>query len=168
MKMNAFLGAASLAFLLCVSALPSSAANTAATTAPSKVKAASACSLLTQADIQAAVGAPIGAGTPSTDTVCTWMVATGSNASVKYVTLQLNDLASYDGGQQVAKMSSAVKLTTANAGSDGSYYLAVGNQVGLVVKKGLVSFKVAVYATVPVEKKEAMELPLAQKVVGKI
>ena len=43
-----------------------------------------------------------------------------------------------------------------------------GDQVALFVKKGAVSFKVAVYARIPAEEKEAMELKLAREVVAKL
>ncbi len=118
--------------------------------------------------IAAAVGTPVANGTPSTDKVCAWLTQNAENQSVKQITLQLQDIAAYNGGEQVAKLSSAIKLTPANAGGDGSYYLATGGQVGLVVKKGNVSFKVAVYAELPMDKKEAMELTLAKEIVPKI
>jgi hypothetical protein len=44
----------------------------------------------------------------------------------------------------------------------------VGSNVGLIVKKGSVAFKVAVYAHKPIEKKQAMEKALAQQVVSKL
>jgi hypothetical protein len=46
--------------------------------------------------------------------------------------------------------------------------LAVGKNVGLIVKKGNVAFKVAVYDHSPLEKKQAMEKTLAQQVVSKL
>jgi hypothetical protein len=130
--------------------------------------APAACTLLSPAQISAAVGAQVGNGTPSTDTVCTWLVQNAENQSIKQITLTLQGLDAYNGGEQVAKLSSAIKLTPASAGGDGSYYLATGGQVGLIVKKGNVSFKVAVYASLPVDKMEAMELTLAKAVVPKI
>ena len=58
-------------------------------------------------------------------------------------------------------------MTPASVGDDG-YYFVVGSQVGLLVKKGRVAFKVAVYATLPVQQKEAMELKLARDVLAKL
>jgi hypothetical protein len=54
-----------------------------------------------------------------------------------------------------------------NVGDD-SYYFIAGDQVGLLAKKGGNSFKVAVYATLAVDKKEAMELALAKAVLAKL
>ena len=44
----------------------------------------------------------------------------------------------------------------------------MGSQAGLLVKKGNDSFKVTVYATLPVEQKEAMELVLAKEALAKL
>jgi hypothetical protein len=49
-----------------------------------------------------------------------------------------------------------------------AYYFVVGDQVGLLVKQAGSSFKVAVYATLPVEKKEVMEMTLATEVLAKL
>jgi hypothetical protein len=51
---------------------------------------------------------------------------------------------------------------------DDAYYFVTGDQAGLLVKKGAVSFKVAVYAKISLEEKEAMELKLAKEVVAKL
>jgi hypothetical protein len=131
-----------------------------------------ACTLLTPAQVGAAVGVPVGAGehvTPTFVKTCTWH-ASGS-ASVKYVTLYLQSAAAYDGGKQMAgrmvALSKSTSLKPAAVGEDG-YYFVAGSQVGLLVKKGGASFKVAVYATLPVAKKEAMELALAKEVLPKL
>jgi hypothetical protein len=80
--------------------------------------------------------------------------------------------ASYDSGKQQVSMamaatSSGAKMIPASVGDD-AYYFVTGDQVGLLVKKGGVSFKVAVYAKIPVADKQAMELKLAKDVVGKL
>jgi hypothetical protein len=51
---------------------------------------------------------------------------------------------------------------------DDAYYLGVGSTEGLIVKKGQHAFKIAVYSTVPLEKKRAMEKALAQQVLAKL
>ena len=149
------------AFLLCAALAPSSArADT------------DACTLLTPAQVHAAVGVTVGKGehvTPTYVKTCTWR-ASGSS-SVKFVTLHLQTAAAYDGGKQMAQRMAALSkggaVKAASIGEDG-YYFVAGTQVGLLVKKARVAFKVAVYATLPVGKKEAMELTLAKKVLPKI
>lgn len=92
-------------------------------------------------------------------------------SSVKFVTLYLQTAASYGDGKQMASqmatMGKGAAMTPASVGDDG-YYFVVGSQVGLLVKKGRVAFKVAVYATLPVQQKEAMELKLARDVLAKL
>ena len=148
-------------FWLCAAVMPSTArADT------------DACTLLTPAQVGAAVSVSVGAGehvTPSFVKTCTWNAS--GNSKVKAVTLYLQTAAAYDGGKQMAhQMAAASKggaVKPASVGDDGYFFIA-GSQVGLLVKKGGVSFKVAVYATLPVDKKEAMELTLAKDVLAKL
>jgi hypothetical protein len=58
-------------------------------------------------------------------------------------------------------------MTPASVGDDG-YFFVISDQPSLLVKKGANSFKVTVYAKLPLEKKEAMELALAKDVLAKI
>lgn len=147
-------------FGLCATAIPSAAhADT------------DACTLLTPAQVGAAVGVSVTNGqhvTPTYVKTCTW-TASGSS-KVKFVTLYLQTAAAYDGGKQMASQMAAVGtgagMKPTSVGEDG-YYFVAGDQVGLLVKKGSISFKVAVYATLPVENKEAMELNLAKQVLAK-
>jgi hypothetical protein len=131
-----------------------------------------ACTVLTPAQIGSAVGVPVSEGqhvTPTFVKTCTW-TASGSS-KVKAVTLYLQTAASYDGGKQMAgQMAASAKgaaFKPASVGDDG-YYFVAGDQVGLLVKKGGVSFKVAIYATLPVDTKEAMEMTLAKQALAKL
>jgi hypothetical protein len=124
-----------------------------------------ACSLLTQAQVSAALGASVGAGsyvTPTFKKTCTWTVAGGA----EYVTLMLEGLDAYQAGK--VALTKTIVVTSVSGIGDDAYYLAVGNNVGLIVKKGNVAFKVAVYDHSPLEKKQAMEKTLAQQVVSKL
>jgi hypothetical protein len=149
------------AFWLCATAMSSAAqADT------------DACTLLTPAQVGAAVGVSVADGkhvTPTYVKTCTW-TASGSS-KVKFVTLFLQTAAAYDGGKQMASQMASVgkgaAMKPASVGEDG-YYFVAGDQAGLLVKKGSISFKVAVYATLPVEDKEAMELNLAKEVLAKL
>ena len=134
-----------------------------------------ACALLTQAEVGNAVGVPVTAGshvTPTYVKTCTWNPAS-SGSPVKSVTLFLQTTAAYDSGKQqmtaarLAAGANGTSMKSAAVGDDG-YYFVVGDQVGLLVKKGGLSFKVTVYATLPVDKKEAMELALAKAAVAKL
>jgi hypothetical protein len=129
-----------------------------------------ACSVLTPAQVSATVNVPVGAGTyvmPTVKKTCTW-TATGSAAvGVKFVTVLLQSLDAYQGGKAMGQMKN-VTVTRASGVGDEAYYLAVGVNVGLIVKRGSTAFKVAVYGGIPLEKKEALEKALALLVVPKL
>ncbi len=129
-----------------------------------------ACKLLTAKQVSAAVGGPVADGTHVTPTfvkTCTW----NGSGNVKAVTLYMQTAASYDGGKkmaaQMAAASKGAAVKPASVGED-AYYFVAGEQVGLLVKKGGASFKVTVYAKLPVAKKEAIELTLAKQVLAKL
>lgn len=132
-----------------------------------------ACSLLSTAQVGAAVGGPVHDGahvTPTFVRTCTWTPAGKSQLGT--VTLNLQTAAFYDGAKRQATIATAATgkgtgIRSASVGED-AYYFVAGDQVALFVKKGAVSFKVAVYAKLPVEDKEAIELELAREVVAKL
>ena len=129
-----------------------------------------ACSLLTQAQISAALSASVGAGsytTPTYKKTCTWNTASDVTKGAKYVTLMLEGLEAYQGGKLTGQVKT-ISVTSISGIGDDAYYLAVGSNVGLIVKKGNVAFKVAVYGDLPMEKKQAMEKTLAQQVISKL
>lgn len=131
-----------------------------------------ACTLLTPAQVGAAVGGAVGDGkhvTPTFVKTCTW--SPSGKSKVVSVTLNLQTAAFYDGGKRQAMMAATVggkgtEIKPAGVGND-AYYFVIGDQAALFVKKGAVSFKVAVYAKLPVDEKEAMEMKLAREVVAK-
>ena len=131
-----------------------------------------ACKLLTPSQVGAAVAVAVSDGkhvAPTFMKTCTWTAS--GDSDVKTVTLYLQTAAAYDGGKQMAGQMVATSkvgaMKPASVGDD-SYYFATGDQVGLLVKKGANSFKVTVYATLPVDRKEAMELTLAKEVLAKL
>jgi len=129
-----------------------------------------ACTLLTAAQVSAAVGFSVKDGTHVTPTfvkTCTW---TGSNSSgAQFVTLNLQAGTFFDGAKKQAAMATAAGLGMKSAGvGEDSYYVITGTQVALWVKKGGSAFKVAVYKQISVDQKETMELTLAKQVVAKL
>lgn len=134
-----------------------------------------ACTMLTQAEVSSAVGVPVAPGshvTPTFVKTCVWSPAP-AGAAIKSVTILLQTAAAYDSGKQqitAARMAAGANGTSIKAAAvgDEGYYFVAGDQVGLLVKKGSLSFKVTVYATLPVDKKEAMELTLAKAMVAKL
>jgi hypothetical protein len=127
-----------------------------------------ACSLLNAADVSAALGRKANAGQPITPTdhkVCTWKAADGQS----WVTLMLQPSSAFDGGLRLAGYSNGkLKPVPVTGLGEGAYFLPVGDQVGLMVNKRGVAFKVAVYQHGPLAPKEAAERALARKVVGRL
>jgi len=130
--------------------------------------ASDACAVLSAADVSAALGKKANAGQPITPTdhkVCTWKAADGQS----WVTLFLQPSSAFDGGLRLAGYSNGkLKPVQVSGLGEGAYFLPVGDQVGLMVKKGGVAFKVAVYQHGPLAPKEAAERTLAGKVAGRL
>ena len=73
----------------------------------------------------------------------------------------------FDSGKKLAGVSKNVVLTPVSGLGDDAYYLAVSDQVGLLVKKGGSAFKVAVYQHGALGPKQTAERTLAEKIVPK-
>jgi hypothetical protein len=122
-----------------------------------------ACALLTQAQVGSAVGLSMKPGTHPTATflrTCTWEPSSGPTATVKYVTFYLQSTDSYDAAKRMLS-SGNMKETQVSGIGDDAYYSTVGPVTSLIGKKGNTAFKVAVYATLPTDKKETIEKALA-------
>ena len=140
-----------------------------------------ACALVTQAQISAAVGASMGAGTHVTSTyvkTCTWTPSGGATKDVKSVTVSYQDAGSYDAGKRLMQQAQAAaakegtgKMTSESATGigDDAYYTTMGTgYTGLMLKKGNVALKVAVYGDMPADKKKAVEKTLALQALSKL
>ena len=104
---------------------------------------------------------------PAFKKTCTWTATNPVPKSTKFVTLLLQGLDAFQAGKATGQIKS-ITVTSVSGVGDDAYYLAVGTQVGLIVKKGGAAFKVAVYADIPLEEKEAMEKTLALQVAAKL
>jgi hypothetical protein len=131
-----------------------------------------ACTLVTAAQVSAAVHVAVGEGTHIMATfvkTCTWTPTASSN--IKAVTVNVQTAAYYDGAKKVAIQTAAAmpkaKVKPVSVGDDG-YYLIEGEMVSLFFKKGSASAKVAVYSKMPVDEIEAMELAIAKQVAAKL
>ena len=128
-----------------------------------------ACSLLTQAQVSAAVSISVGAGVVCDSNVqedLHWNATNVVAQAAKFVTLMLQGLDAFQAGK--AAPVKTIVVTPVSGIGDDAYYLAVGTNVGLIVKKGNVAFKIAVYGDIPIEKKESMEKTLAQQVASQL
>ena len=124
-----------------------------------------ACSLLTAAQVSAALGMPVGAGTyvaPTFKKTCSWNATTEGGGTV---TLNLQGLQQYESGKKLAPYGKSVSATPIGGIGDEAYYFGTDKLVSLIVKKGNAAFKIAVYAQIPVEKQQAAEKALALLIV---
>jgi hypothetical protein len=140
-------------------------------TPPSVAAPADACSLLTPAQIKSATGAEVTAGVAGSPKLCQWNASMAPTATVNFVTLVLQDPKFFESGKNMpppANVPVRAIVTPASGISDDAYFVAVRDQVTLVVKKGSSSFKVAVYAKLPNEQKEAMEKALATQIASQL
>jgi hypothetical protein len=126
-----------------------------------------ACSFLSPAQVSAALGVSVGAGTyvtPAFKKTCTWSATTSGGGTV---TLNLQGLELYESGKKTASYG-RISATPVSGIGDDAYYLGTDKLASLIVKKGSVAFKVAVYAHVPVEKQQAAERVLAMQVAPQL
>jgi hypothetical protein len=126
-----------------------------------------ACAILTTAQVSTVVGVAVDDGTYVTPTfkkTCTWTVSDAASGT-RVVTLNLQSPDQFAGGKGGVN---SVAMTPVGGIGDDAYYLGAGSTEGLFVKKGQHAFKIAVYSTVPLEKKRAMEKTLAQQVLAKL
>jgi hypothetical protein len=158
----------------------------AAATAPSASAAPAddACTLLTQAQVTAAVGVPVGSGSHVTPTylkTCTWAPSSGPTKDVKSVTLSFQAADAYETGKKLMEQTAArmkeqndkdaapMANASATGIGDDAYYTSMGSTyTGLMVKKGNIAFKVAMYGDFPTEKKKAVEKTLALQALSKL
>ena len=154
------------------------------TTAPSASAATSddACALVTRAQVSAVVGVPVDAGTHVTPTfvkTCTWGPTGGAREDVKAVTISFQNAASYDAGKRLMQQTQAVVNQTQGGASmasdsasgvgDDAYYTSMGaGYTALMVKKGNVALKIAIYGGMPTDKKKAVEKALALQALSKL
>ena len=139
--------------------------------APAAAAPGEACSLLTPAQIKSATGADVTAGAAGSPKLCQWNVSMAPTAVVNFVTLVLQDPKFFESGKNMpapANVPVRAIVTPVSGVGDDAYYVAVRDQVGLVVRKGSSAFKVAVYAKLPNEQKETMEKSLATQIASQL
>ena len=122
-----------------------------------------ACSVLTEAQVSAALGSPVAKGTydaPGFTKTCTWRIPTGGA-----VTLQLQTVDFFDAGK--GALASMERSSSSGVG-DESYYLGAGSMTGLAVRKGNGAFRIHVYSgKVTADQVKAIEKTLAQQTLSK-
>lgn len=142
-----------------------------------------ACSLVTQAQVSAALGVSMESGSHVTPTflrTCTWNPSGSSGNGVRALTLYIQSADQYEAGkkmlEQMRTMAKVEKhgnsqppvITPLSGIGDDAFYLDMANTMSLIAKKGNVQFKLVIYGDLPAEKKKAAEKTLALEVVSKL
>jgi hypothetical protein len=138
--------------------------------------ATDACALLTQAQVTAAIGVPMGPGqsSGSSPSMCVWYEPGGSAAkpSAKRVLLdvfgQMGSLTPVDRFNNGKTPIKGIKKNPVSGVGDDAYSIVTpGIGPGLNVKKGNSAFQIRVYGSTP-DQIEALEKTLAQAVAAKL
>jgi hypothetical protein len=125
------------------------------------------CSLLTQAQVSAALGVSVSAGKPAGSKICRWAAPGGRPGVSPALVLTIHDAKEFEFAKAPAKNSSLVKTPAPGIGDE-----AVLNTVGTVtavlfVKKGDTYFELHVYGF-PIDQTKTLETTLAKEAVANV
>jgi len=124
------------------------------------------CSLLTQAQVDAALGLAAKPGQGTTK-ICTWSEPGGAPGRKKTVVLTMQDARAFDFAKAPTKSPNVVKTPASGIGDDAVYATVANVTSTLTVKKGDVYFELHVYGLGDAETKAA-EKALALDVIAKL
>jgi hypothetical protein len=128
-----------------------------------------ACTLLTQAQVAAALATPMDAGVrvlPNIPRMCGWSEPGGATIDNKRVTLTLSSTRTHDAGKQ--PYQGITKTPVGGIGDDAYYVTASGLGTTLNVKKGVKAFSLSVKGKFTVDQVKAMEKTLALEALAKL
>ena len=128
---------------------------------------AGACSLLTQAQVQVALGVTVSATPASTGKICQWQGPAGKPGTRQMAVVTIQDANAFAFAKKPSTSPTLVKTAVTGVGDD-----AVFNTIGVVtttltVKTGDAYFEVHVYGFSE-EQTKAMEKTLALEIVRKL
>lgn len=104
-----------------------------------------ACSLLSQAQVDAALGAPVTVVKAGSDAKhCHWQLEGKRGETIVEAHLMLEAAKSYDTAKNTMGMSGKVTRVSISDVGDDAYYLVGGRDAPLFVKKGNAGFRIAV------------------------
>jgi hypothetical protein len=124
------------------------------------------CSLLTQAQVDAALGVSAKPGTGSAK-ICNWAEPTGSPGRKKSVVLTIQDAKAFDFAKSPTTSPNIVKTPASGIGDDAVYVTVTNVTTTLTVKKGDAYFELHVYGLGDTDTKAA-EKTLALDVIAKL
>ncbi len=125
------------------------------------------CTLLTQAQVSAALETNVGAGTLSLGKICRWAAPGGTPGRSPAVVLTMQDAQAFNFAKSPAKSANLVKTPASGVGDDAVFNTIGGLTATLTVKQGETYFELHVYGF-GVEQTQSMEKTLALEIVAKL
>jgi hypothetical protein len=128
-----------------------------------------ACSMLTQAQVSAALGVAVDAGrriVPSAANLCGWAPPGGPAMAGKKLTLDFKTVQAFEVGKTSIK--GITKTPVSGIGDDAYYVTAGGLGTNLSVRKGNVAFNIALHSGEAVDQIKAKEKDLALQIQKKL
>lgn len=130
---------------------------------------ADACSLLTSAQVSAALGVSVGTGqrlVPTSPLICGWEQTGASSADSKKVMASIIRIDQF--AHEKTPLQGITETQAAGIGDEAHYMTTPGFGTGLSVKKGNYAFKIRVNGGLSLDQIEAIEKKLARDVLGKL
>lgn len=125
-----------------------------------------ACSLLTQADVNTALG--VTAKVPqSTGKICNWAESGGSAGQKRMVTVTIQDEKAFNFAKAPTTSPNLTKTPMSGVGDDAVYNTVTNVTATLHVKKAETYFEIHVYGF-PIDQTKTIEKTLAQQIVSKL
>lgn len=127
---------------------------------------ADACSLLTAAQVSAALGATVGEGKAVTSSLCQW-AAPGKNGGSQKVAVTIGNAQKFAMAKTPVNAPSVSKTPVSGVGDEAVFGTSAGQAASINVKKGDVYFAVNLMG-VPLDKAQAAATALAKDVLAKL
>lgn len=124
------------------------------------------CSLLTAAQVSAALGATAGEGTPVATKLCQWS-APGKGGSSQKVALTISDAQRFAMAKMPVSNPNITKTPVSGVGDEAVYGTTAGQAASITVKKGDSYFSVSLMG-VPMSNAQAVATQLAKDVLAKL
>jgi len=128
-----------------------------------------ACSLLTPAQVSAALGVSVGAGqrlVPTSPLLCTWEQTGASGPNSKKVMASIIRIDQF--AHEKTPLQGITETQASGIGDEAHYMTTPGFGTGLSVKKGNYAFKIRVNGGFSLDQTEAIEKKLAQDALAKL
>ncbi len=124
------------------------------------------CTLLTPAQIDSAIGDPVGPGQPVGTTMCQWSVSGQPNSMQgKKVAVVMLTAQGYANAKTPVSVAGITKTAVPGVGDEAVYGTTAGKAASLSVKKGSNYFSVRITGY-PMEQLQHMETVLAQEIAA--